>query len=713
MVCPTKFSSVAFAALITASLQAQPRWRASDAFDTVSQSAMASNPKTGLTLRFGGRKDSRSAHDQLAVDATWMLGKSGWLRLHPETSPPPRAGHSMWWDPASERIMIFGGANPQRQTLNDMWSWDGTTWVEHVLPLAPSPRRFAAVTGDPIRRRSLLVGGHPAGHPAQGGLWFQDTWEWNGHFWIQKSPRTTPLGGLLAFCHVLGKPLLLEGRLGGGRDWYFDGDNWHPLNKRPVSVYGEHLLSRPWMNDVLLIGPQALWSWDGRHWSKLLRDPPTPSVLTSCACASPARRAIHLYEPFPTETWQLDSTGWTRSDVRAQPMHGSTYGFDPSEDCFVCIAQGSPRGPNTPVEVWQQHESRWHRVTTTGRGPLGTPFGLIAFEPTTRSLFFYSPWTGNYRLTGKRWSFISNDRSPGHADAMTFDAARGVVLAWSASGLWQFTTTSGWIQKRGRVNPPPRSGPALAYDPARRAVLLVGGYGLPSKSGDTWLWDGSNWRELQLRFKPARLSGAKLTWYSAASSMILSGGLRVFGGTNSPDTWALTDAGFVKLAVDDTTKQALGTPAAILDDSNRGRLRCFYGGRTMSASWHWDLEFQRLKASSQVAESGRSTSLTFVEPAAAGGVAMFMLSTAAHPGIRLSSSQFALPVLPLAADPLWLASLGRHVARLDTAGRASYRLTWPRLSFLVGTELHVAAFAWSPKLARVVVSNRIPLVFVR
>jgi hypothetical protein len=64
--------------------------------------------------------------------------------------------------------------------------------------------------------------------------------------------------------------------------------------------------------------------------------------------------------------------------------------------------------------------------------------------------------------------------------------------------MWDETA---WTQRYPAQSPGPRVRSALAYDPARHQVLLFGGSealaGDPVvPMGDTWAWDGSNWRHV-------------------------------------------------------------------------------------------------------------------------------------------------------------------------------------------------------------------------
>ena len=53
-----------------------------------------------------------------------------------------------------------------------------------------------------------------------------------------------------------------------------------------------------------------------------------------------------------------------------------------------------------------------------------------------------------------------------------------------------------WTQRQS-IGPRPRCGHAMAYDIARKQVVLFGGEaGAAGQFRDTWTWDGDNWTQV-------------------------------------------------------------------------------------------------------------------------------------------------------------------------------------------------------------------------
>src|SRR5206468_13036699 len=74
--------------------------------------------------------------------ATARPSSPEWVQLSPANSPPARSYLAMTYDPASGKIVMFGGDNGTTY-LNDTWVFDGGTWTQ-VTTDTPPPARAAA-----------------------------------------------------------------------------------------------------------------------------------------------------------------------------------------------------------------------------------------------------------------------------------------------------------------------------------------------------------------------------------------------------------------------------------------------------------------------------------------------------------------------------------------------------------------------------------------
>jgi hypothetical protein len=123
-------------------------------------------------LVFGGW-DTGFTIDVWALD---LSGELRWSELSPSgTSPGARMGHTAIYDPAGDRMVVFGGGYP---VLNDTWALDlagAGSWRllipgSSTDPNLPPQRLYHTAVYDAVRNRMLVDGGDGGGGPGN------DTW---------------------------------------------------------------------------------------------------------------------------------------------------------------------------------------------------------------------------------------------------------------------------------------------------------------------------------------------------------------------------------------------------------------------------------------------------------------------------------------------------------------------------------------------------------
>jgi hypothetical protein len=121
--------------------------------------------------------------DDLLNDV-WVLSlgdKPEWTRLYPAGTPPSRRHlHSAIYDPLRRRVIVFGGIDRAVGYRDDVWalSLDATpTWRElQTLGTGPSARASHSAVYDPARDRMIVFGGYGSGEHARGTRLFNDVW---------------------------------------------------------------------------------------------------------------------------------------------------------------------------------------------------------------------------------------------------------------------------------------------------------------------------------------------------------------------------------------------------------------------------------------------------------------------------------------------------------------------------------------------------------
>jgi Galactose oxidase, central domain len=184
-----------------------------------------------------------------SLNDTWTWNGSTWTKMSPAASPPPRYLHGMAFDAATGQVVVFGGVGVDG-FLGDTWVWNGVTWAQFTGN-NPSPRGSPMMTYDAARQQVVLFGGADT----TGVL--GDTWVWNGGNWIQLSPTSAPAaryGGAFAYDAVEVQSILFGGASGATNfddTWAWNGTNWTLLSPKTIppkrfftmvdydSVYGQ------------------------------------------------------------------------------------------------------------------------------------------------------------------------------------------------------------------------------------------------------------------------------------------------------------------------------------------------------------------------------------------------------------------------------------------------------------------------------------------
>jgi Galactose oxidase, central domain len=222
-----------------------------------------------------------------------------------------------------------------------------------------------------------------------------------------------------------------------------------------------------------------------------------------------------------------------------------------------------------------------------------------------------------WEYDGNTWVRRALKTSPSvrWAHAMVYDAARRVVVMFGGQALrapgnilgdtWEYDGTN-WRLRQPKTSPPPLMGHAMVYDSARRKVVLVGGVDSlrPTLSDRTWEYDGATWRQRHMVKGLAR-AHAGMVYDAVRRVIVLTGGVSVVGGsatqhsTKDPWEWGGSKLGWVQ-------RKTMGPgpfPSwcrMVYDTARRRTVWC--GVRWLAPnthtweSWEWDGETWRLRA---------------------------------------------------------------------------------------------------------------------
>jgi N-acetylneuraminic acid mutarotase len=325
---------------------------------------------------------------QKTTTTTELVQSGAWTRLGPTGNmPAARRGHSMAYDAAGRRIVLFGGWNG-KDDYSDTWAYDPATntWTDlKPAGMIPSARHDHALVYDPDRERLILFGGTSANTTFVG---MNDTWTYDlrANTWEKLSPTgDLPVGrSVHSMTYDPGsKRMILFGGSAQGDyladTWAYDpgADSWEQLSRTGDSPPGQcagSLVYDEGLGQILLFG-----GWDGTYladtwvynpaaddWTRLrpVGDVPTGRHSFGMVYDSTVQRTILFggwQDAALDATWSYDSDDnvWTQlepGDAGPAPRCALAMVFDPDRD--VTVLFGGFDGEAVFNDTWSYDATR-------------------------------------------------------------------------------------------------------------------------------------------------------------------------------------------------------------------------------------------------------------------------------------------------------------------------------------------------------------------
>jgi hypothetical protein len=261
------------------------------------------------------------------------------------------------------------------------------------------------------------------------------------------------------------------------------------------------------------------------------------------------------------DTWVLSkNAGWTQLTPAVSPPAINTAGtaYDPTTQTVVLFG-GSIDNSINSNETWTWDGATWTQqfppVSPPARGwntngmVFDAHLGKVVMFGGVNLQFDMMNDTWEWDGTAKTWTqqFPAHSPSPRDTTLAYDDATNQIIFfgGWTNGVVYGDTWTYNgvdWVQQQPATVPQARADNALAFDSALKSVMLYGGLAGPCEDcgegrlNDTWLWNGTNWNQVQASGHPVASSGASFTYDASIDAIVLFGGwISSNGFTNS--TW--------------------------------------------------------------------------------------------------------------------------------------------------------------------------------
>lgn len=240
-------------------------------------------------------------------------------------------------------------------------------------------------------------------------------------------------------------------------------------------------------------------------------------------------------------------------------LFGGTYGYDRFDDTWILSSSG-----------WIEQSPKTH--------PMQRVLSAAAYDSGHSEVVLFGGRVRKSRTTSC---------SPGvSVESLSAELFCEDTWVWDGKD---------WQKKEPPHSPSGREAHGMAYDAQRRQVVLFGGRGTSSTRplGDTWVWDGKDWKQLSPTHRPTARFSQTMAYDPVHGEVIL------FGGNDGEhflnDTWLWNGDDWTKVSPKGTIPE-VRTDAAMDYDPVSGKMVLFSGsvwdslgiGVPSDESWTWD-----------------------------------------------------------------------------------------------------------------------------
>ncbi len=652
-------------------------------------------------LLYGGYKisfKSSSNGSTTLVNDTWVWNGRSWKNMKPKTLPTPVRGRAaMASNLSSKRMILFGGEASLNSSsaLNDTWEWNGVTWKQIFPNTVPPARKGHSMTYDPLSNRILMFGGF--------GQWGRtprkDLWAWDGRDWKLlddgKSGASSPGYRIRpGFAAIGGKGVYLWGGFSfvGGmkhfRDvWHWDGKGWHQVSKDagPTVFDGSNGAWVPGTSSILAIG---------KKWPKLNVDNPRDETWEFNTKTNKWRQVTKsFFEPLAR------SNGVVMDGKRDRLLTLATEA--PSFQIFYTWVKD-------PGQPWRKLKGGTGPVIQKFLSPSNARLVSIPALDLVLFHFNGGQGWETWLWDGTQWKQDRRSTEMPPLANMVLDPKRNRILAYGfRSGfdysLWEWTSSKGWKLLVPKVTGIPKKKhvtPYMAFDPFRDKLILFYPQD-PPKQSMFYEWDGKAWKVFQSSQFP-NVPFPYLVYHPGLNGTLLFGGwdLKLRPGiVNNGKTWLWKDGKATQLpnAFLPETRSTEGGPIGGWLDPNRMELWAGYMQKVPTTLWKFRVG--SLQTDRKSYRLGENVVFDVHFPAQANRPFVAFLSLGQSPMIPVMIRKYyGVRSLPLAPDALFQASMGFGLfTALSATGKGRITLGIPKDSRLLGLHLFGSGVTLGPQ----------------
>ena len=429
-------------------------------------------------------------HQMLHVSQgiTWSWDGTRWSVI--DTSLPH--ANSLWtqvtYDPDLHAAVYVGRTNGS-QTIDQVWSWSGMTWVRSTS-IAPPQLDDGLVAYDPARHVVDVIGRDTLATVA---LWTLDL---ATGAWTARPPPTTTLfiGSTtsgFAFDAVRNVTVFATGT----KVYEWNGTVWATITATTPAPQDWALTFDPRLGAVILVGGSGpsniIARWTGAAWVTIPAETlPSPRSHVDVAYDTDRQRRVvfggsDLGTTSYDDTYEWSGTQWFHIASGAPPEHDNggllRYTFDVRAGEMVQFGGAVMNG----IDTWAWKDHRWHQLPPA---PVTAAYPeALAYDPVRGGSVVNNDDQSTWMLRDEAWTQLepAGTSAPLGISALVYDPLEHALVGTDGYTLWRLPSAAIHWEI---VGPPPPGGsnPTIAFDASTGHLVAVTNTNVYEYDGTTW-----------------------------------------------------------------------------------------------------------------------------------------------------------------------------------------------------------------------------------
>jgi hypothetical protein len=254
------------------------------------------------------------------------------------------------------------------------------------------------------------------------------------------------------------------------------------------------------------------------------------------------------------DTWVWDGKDWQLFNPANVPLprQYSSMVYDEKHTVLILFGGSSRDGTGKQIylnDMWQWDGANWEQVSPAHLPPVRMKAaiyydpaqekvilsgGYARDEAQQKDVFYNDVWAWD----GSDWAEVTfKEPKLVFAANMLYDPQQQMPVMLDNDGLWSIFEWQ-WYQPNYASAPVGRHEGKIAYDAARREIVLFGGYRDNQALNDTWVFNGITWEKIITKNVPEKRNGHNLFYDAVRGKVVLFGGWN--GQVVYGDLWELT-----------------------------------------------------------------------------------------------------------------------------------------------------------------------------